>query len=107
MCHEGEEFDLNNYFDVLEKVEAGNFHSGFDHWTQMGKAEGKTYFCHHNKTIRDHQPRGMCPEGEEFYLSNNLDVLKVVQENRYRNGFRHRIRTGKAEGRVYYCNVLE
>ena len=36
---------------------------------------------------------------EEFYLTNNPDVVRVISNGLYRNGFDHLIRTGLFQGR--------
>ncbi len=36
---------------------------------------------------------------EEFYLANNPDVVRVISNGLYRNGFDHLIRTGLFQGR--------
>jgi len=44
-CKEGEEIYLAMYEDVAAAVASKSVSSAFQHWSEVGKAEGRSYFC--------------------------------------------------------------
>lgn len=51
-CKEGEEIYLTMYEDVAAAVASQSVvSSGFQHWSEFGKAEGRSYFCNEMPVI--------------------------------------------------------
>ncbi len=80
--------DLNP--DVLRAVLNGQFLSGYDHWTQTGRAE--------DRVVR---PSAHVPSdwNEERYLRLNPDVSAAVRTGAFPSGHEHWVLHGLYEGR--------
>ncbi|MEQ9423854.1 MAG: hypothetical protein RJQ09_05510 [Cyclobacteriaceae bacterium] len=84
---------LANYPDVAAAVKSGDFVTGYRHYEEFGKNEGRTYL-----------PRAGAIPGwfdENQYLSNNPDVAIAVLRGDFPNGYTHFMEFGQMEGRSY------
>ncbi|MBN2885763.1 MAG: hypothetical protein JXM75_03525 [Chromatiaceae bacterium] len=87
-----EEFYLANNPDVAMAVRRGDYGSGWDHWTQKGQDEDRSYA----------QPAGYDDFNEEYYLASNPDVAAAVDLGLMGSGWQHWETYGQYEaGRSY------
>ncbi|MAP34479.1 MAG: hypothetical protein CME75_01505 [Halomonas sp.] len=80
-----EESYLGSYTDVAAAVTQGIFATGYSHYLQYGKEEG-----------RAGERNGF---DETFYLAQNSDVAAAVERGEFMSGFHHYISWGMAERR--------
>jgi len=90
-----EKFYLKIYPDVAKAVLAGKAKSGYQHYIEFGKKEG----------------RKPCPPlpptfNEGVYLEKNIDVKKAVEAGSFTCGAEHYLQFGFAEGRVYKADAI-
>ena len=90
-----EKFYLKAYPDVTKAVLTGAAKSGYQHYIEFGKKEG----------------RKPCPPlpltfNEGVYLEKNTDVKKAVETGSFTCGAEHYLQFGFAEGRVYSENLI-
>jgi ubiquinone/menaquinone biosynthesis C-methylase UbiE len=71
--------------DIADAVRRGDFRSGFDHWSRLGKHEGRSF--HPVKFI------------ELEYLDLNPDAVPAIQAGKFASGRDHWERRGRLEGR--------
>jgi glycosyltransferase involved in cell wall biosynthesis len=102
------EFDEVTYLllypDIAEKVAAGDFRSGYEHWTKFGRDEGRLARFHENLDEREGgnlQPRPGIPADfdEDAYLFLNPDVAGAIEKGLFPSGYSHWTSFGRKEGR--------
>ncbi len=71
--------------DAAAAIERGEFRSGFDHWINCGKHEGRLF-----------EPREF---NEHDYLELNPDVISAIRNGVYASGRDHWLQCGRLEGR--------
>lgn len=88
-----ENWYLNKNKDVAEAVKKETFKSGYHHYLQNGKEEGR-------------KPLPPIPEqyNEGDYLELNPDVEEVVKKGTYTSGLHHYLSYGYCENRKIYKN---
>ena len=103
-----EAFYLLLHTDVAEHVAAGDFQSGYEHWTRFGKEEGRLARIR-EASAGNGRPaaaparaaREYIPDyfDEDAYLFFNPDVRALVEKGAYASGYRHWMAFGRNEGR--------
>jgi hypothetical protein len=78
-----EDWYLSAYPDVALAVSSGVFRSGYDHYKQFGRREGRL----------GKRP----PFDEETYLRTRPDVRKAIERGEFKNGLEHFVRCGLIE----------
>ena len=86
-----EEFYLLNNPDVAAAVSSGAFANGWQHYSNYGYLEGRSFA----------KPDNYSDFSEKFYLLNNPDVAAAVEAGAFINGWEHYADFGQAEGRSY------
>lgn len=86
----GVEFDeqwyRQRYRDVENAIQAGEFESGFDHYSRVGYFEGR-------------MPRSI-PVDEDWYTGNYADVKSAIRRGKVDNAQDHFETYGFSEGRL-------
>ena len=90
ICY-SEEFYLLNNPDVATAVSAGIFANGWEHYSNYGYLEGRSFA----------RPDAYGDFSEYFYALNNPDVAAAVEAGAFINGWEHYSDFGQAEGRTY------
>jgi len=102
------EFDEVTYLllypDITEKVAAGDFRTGYEHWMKFGRDEGRLARFHENADEREGrrlQPRPGIPADfdEDAYLFLNPDVAGAIEKGLFPSGYSHWNSFGRKEGR--------
>jgi GT2 family glycosyltransferase/glycosyltransferase involved in cell wall biosynthesis len=102
------EFDEVTYLllypDIAEKVAAGDFRSGYEHWMKFGRDEGRLARFDEISDRRNSetlQPRPGIPADfdEDAYLFLNPDVATAVEKGLFPSGYSHWNSFGRKEGR--------
>ena len=97
------DFDEPTYLllhpDVAERVAAGDFHSGYEHWVRFGKQEGRMARF---RTLPGRPAESTTPADfdEDAYLFLNPDVSWMIAKGLVRSGFEHYTAFGRKEGRA-------
>ena len=96
-----EVFYLLLHADVAEHVAAGDFRSGYEHWVQFGKDEGRVARVREGGAPRAKAGGETIPDtfDEDAYLFFNPDVRTLVSQGSYASGYRHWLAFGRKEGR--------
>jgi GT2 family glycosyltransferase/glycosyltransferase involved in cell wall biosynthesis len=101
------EFDEVTYLllypDITEKVAAGDFRTGYEHWIKFGRDESRLARFH-EMAERDSgilQPRPGIPADfdEDAYLFLNPDVAGAIEKGLFPSGYSHWTSFGRKEGR--------
>ncbi len=87
-----EEFYLSAHPDIAQAVGDGVFASGYEHYLQYGRAEGRP-----TRAIVTPTPELF---DEEWYLAEYPDVANAVKAGYLQSGYQHWLQSGKAEGRI-------
>ena len=89
------------YPDIAERVAAGDFPSGYDHWVRFGEREGRVArFRKSGSTgVRATQPDIPPDFDEDAYLLLNPDVTWLIAKGLVRSGYEHYAAFGREEGR--------
>jgi len=102
------EFDEVTYLllypDIAEKVAAGDFRTGYDHWMKFGRDEGRLARFHEISSKRESatlQPRPGIPADfdEDAYLFLNPDVAAAIEKGLFPSAYSHWNSFGRKEGR--------
>jgi GT2 family glycosyltransferase/glycosyltransferase involved in cell wall biosynthesis len=101
------EFDEVTYLllypDIAEKVAAGDFRSGYEHWMKFGRDEGRLARFHEMSERESGvlQPRPGIPADfdEDAYLFLNPDVAGAIEKGLFPSGYNHWNSFGRKEGR--------
>lgn len=102
------EFDEVTYLllypDIAEKVAAGDFRTGYEHWMKFGRDEGRLARFHEISGKRESatlQPRPGIPADfdEDAYLFLNPDVAGAIEKGLFPSAYSHWTSFGRKEGR--------
>ncbi|HEY6390481.1 MAG TPA: glycosyltransferase family 4 protein, partial [Bryobacteraceae bacterium] len=101
------EFDEVTYLllypDIAEKVAAGDFRTGYEHWMKFGRDEGRLARFHEMADGGGGalQPRPGIPADfdEDAYLFLNPDVAAAIEKGLFPSGYSHWNSFGRKEGR--------
>lgn len=102
-CYEGEILYMKRYPDINEAFNNQLISSGFQHWSNSGRHEGRDYVCNKERSANSN-PSSVCPEGETLYLKWYKDVREAVPK-KFKTGFAHWELHGKEQGMVYFCKL--
>src|SRR5258708_23842652 len=91
------------YPDITEKVAAGDFRSGYEHWIKFGRDEGRLARFHEMAERESGvlQPRPGIPTDfdEDAYLFLNPDVAGAIEKGLFPSGYSHWTSFGRKAGR--------
>jgi GT2 family glycosyltransferase/glycosyltransferase involved in cell wall biosynthesis len=98
-------FDETTYLllhpDVTERVAAGDFSTGYDHWLRFGQREGRlARFRKSNVAVRPAQTEIPGDFDEDAYLFLNPDVSWLIGKGVVRSAYEHYTAFGRKEGRA-------
>jgi GT2 family glycosyltransferase/glycosyltransferase involved in cell wall biosynthesis len=101
------EFDEVTYLllypDIAEKVAAGDFRSGYEHWMKFGRDEGRLARFHemaeHESGVLQPRPGIPADFDEDAYLFLNPDVAGAIEKGLFPSGYNHWNSFGRKEGR--------
>ncbi len=97
------DFDEPTYLllhpDIAERVAAGDFHSGYEHWVRFGKREGRMARF---RRLPGKPALSTIPDDfdEDAYLFLNPDVSWMIGKGLVRSGYEHYTAFGQKEGRA-------
>ncbi len=98
------DFDEPTYLllhpDVAERVAAGDFSSGYEHWVRFGQREGRLARFRKSGAAAVGKDLDIPPDfDEDAYLFLNPDVSWMIAKGVVRSGYDHYAAFGRKEGR--------
>ncbi len=94
-----EQFYLKKYPDIAKAVENKIQKSGYEHYINFGKQEGRIPYKDYKLKIEKFD--------EEFYLKTYPDIADAVKQKIVKSGYEHYIQNGKNEGRIPYPDYFD
>jgi GT2 family glycosyltransferase/glycosyltransferase involved in cell wall biosynthesis len=88
--------------DIAERVAAGDFQSGYEHWVRFGQREGRLARFRKSRAAAVQKQRPDIPPDfdEDAYLFLNPDVSWMIAKGVVRSGYDHYADFGRKEGRA-------